>query len=605
MTRRTISTLAERRRGHLHHRGRFGRQYFVIAVGVACCFGLLSIIWEKATSTTAAATRRTTVQSVRAEFYNRYGGKQASEDMLARGVKSFGSIKATAERMLRSAANDHPFVLSFAGYSVTVGRGNYYSQSFPFVLERIIAPLLESMLHLPVKVHNAAIGGIPSFPYAFCFEHFLSSDPHVISWDFSMNEGKGAAVLESYLRHSQHQLQNRPMVILLDTNKQRCELLKQYTDQGLLADAVCVGMAEDAVADTRMLLLPDDQKPIGFQHWQEFGAPPQCPGRGSWHPKKMEHELIGWLLSMYFVQAVEEALKITKADIHWMETYNNDNWHESAAVSFPKPLVTPLPENSQQVTDLLFGHTLDDETYTLKKLSCRTNFLPATDQEKVLPSIVVSGLSPSATAANIMKERGQVEYHSGWVLDVSNVERDTKVKVDECGGLGYVDLKSALYGVPESGSLRLWLPMEGPSHGDHGHANADDMAKHWFDEVVVCEANEKRPEAACHLDTDIDYTVGGVLVESPTMIAGAAEYLKRKTCVHVGVPPGATITRLRNVQSKDGSPLTSEGRRRLAIHKNIPLSDDHVGLIVEVKARSNVSMKNGACCVSHIVWEQH
>ena len=627
-TRKTISTLGKR--GRSKSQRSILWQYGVIFVGVVCCLGLLSSLLghgsehttshleqlhsqiqieqgKEQTTTTdkkpsqPSSTITTTVQSVREEFYHRYGGRESAEALLARGVQSFGSIQATAERMLRTAADEVPFVLSFAGYSVTVGRGNYYSQSFPFVLQRVIEPLLQDALSVDVQVINAAIGGIPSYPYAFCFEHFLGSDPNVISWDFSMNEGRGAAVLESYLRQSQHQLHNRPMVILLDTNKQRCQLLKRYTELGLLPDGMCVGMAKDVVQDKNMLELPDKEKPPGFQHWKEFGAPQQCPGRGSWHPKKMEHELIGWMMAMYFVPAVEEAQKIMSSQLDWKAKYRHVPSY--TAVSFPKPLAKPLPKNSQGVTDLLFGHPTNksgDEVYTMKKLSCRTNFLPATDQDRVLPSIIVSGLSPGVTADNIMEERSDEAYNSGWVLGVSKVERETKIKVEKCGGLGYVDLKTALYGIPESGTLRMWLPMEATaSHGGHKHDN-DKNASHWFDELVVCEANEKRPEEACHLDSDLEFTVGGVQVDSPQMIAGAAEYLKRKTCVHVGIPPEAKVTELGDVQSAGGDALSVDERRRFG-----SLPNDQVGLIVDVKAKGNVSRKDGACCLSHVVWEQH
>jgi hypothetical protein len=242
----------------------------------------------------------------------------------------------------------------------------------------------------------------------------------------------------------------------------------------------------------------------------------------------------------------------------------------------------------------------------MKQLSCRTSFLPAVDQDKVLPSVVVSGMSPGITADNIMEVRSDGAYQSGWVLDVSKVERQTKVKVEQCGGLGYVDMKIALYGIPESGPLRLWLPLEGESvhlHNEHDHKDDDTAAKHWFDDLVVCEANEKRPASACQLDSDVEYTVGGVVVESTRMIAGAGEYLKRKTCVNVGVPANAQVTKLGDVRAVDGSAISPEARIQLA-GSGEP-EDDRVGLIVDVKVKDKVTRDNGACCLSHIVWEQH
>jgi hypothetical protein len=547
------------------------------------------------------------------------------------GLQQFGSVTDTAKRMITAAANRRPFVMAFAGYSVTVGRGNHLEQSFPFVLQRILEPVLKhSTLQIPsITTRNAAIGGIPSFPYGFCFEHFLGRDADVISWDYSMNEGQGAAVLESYLRQSQHQLPNRPMLILLDTNKRRCKTLQTYTNQGLLADALCVGMAKNVLDQELLDQLnesgyDDSQQPAGLQHWQEFGAPPQCPGRGSWHPKRMEHEFIGWIMALYFVQAVEEAQHILLSDPNWQLTYQDWTFQprslippsEAAALSmnetavFPETLHDP-PENDLAVTELLYGHAVpigdrnNKSVYAMKQLSCRTNFMPAVDLDKVLPSVVVSGLAPGVTAENIMEVRSDAAYRSGWVLDVSKVERETKVKVERCGGLGYVDMKIALYGVPESGPLRLWLPLEGDRMDHHQeHDHGDDLtAKHWFDELIICEANEKRPPAACQLDSDLEYTVGGVVVESTKMIAGAGEYLKRKTCVHVGVPADAQITKLGNVQATDGSAISRETRIRLAGSDDA--HDDQVGLVVDVKARGKISRDKGACCLSHIVWEQH
>lgn len=545
-----------------------------------------------------------TVQSVRDEFYHRYGGADKADAIFAKGIESYGSVQATARRILNAAANNSPFILSFAGYSVTVGRGNYYSQSFPFVVGRILEPLLRELFHLDVVVRNSAIGGIPSYPYAFCFEHFLGRDPHVISWDFSMNEGKGAAVLESYLRQSQHQLPQRPMIILLDTNRQRCSLLERYAspELSLIQDALCVAMAKDVVDERAILAIPNEQRPPGFQFWEEFGAPNSCPGRGSWHPKKMEHELMGWMIAMYFVHAVEVAQKLISNDPDWRSRFRLLATPDATKpVTFPKPLAKP-PTNNEHVSDLLFGHVQNDGTYIMKPVSCRTNFLPATDVDKVLPSIVVSGLAPGITADNIMDERTDDAYQTGWVLDVSKVERDTKIKVEKCGGLGYVDLKTALYGIPESGTLRLWLPSDNASHRQHEHTD-DLVATHWFDELVVCEANEKRKANACHLDSDLEFIVGGVPVKDPSMINGAAEYLQRQTCVHVGIPLDSKVTPLGSVTSPDGTAISLDVRQRLVGSRN--WSDDHVGLLVDIRVKAGVTRQNGACCVSHVVWEEN
>ncbi|GKY95703.1 hypothetical protein MPSEU_000531100 [Mayamaea pseudoterrestris] len=555
-----------------------------------------SLHTDKASQQQYPSRDKITPERMLEQFRHRYG--KASDHMAAKGYLSFGntSIEATARRLLEASKAKRPFVMAFAGYSVTVGRGNHFKQSFPFVLGRLLEPLLQDNLQIPsITVRNAAIGGIPSFPYGFCLDHFLGDDADVISWDYSMNEGSGASVLEAYLRQSQAQLSNkRPMVIVLDMNPQRCQLLEKYVQQGYLRDAICVGTAKDAVPK-EFLELPEDHRPPGLQHWQEFGAPDSCPGRGPWHPKMMEHTLIAWIMALHFVKAVDRALELQQQPDFTLKT-------ESEPLLFSAPLASNLPRNDPAVTSMLFGHKLENASdsgsnYVMKPLSCRTNFLPATDADRTLSSIVVSGLAHDVSPENIMTERSDAAYHWGWVYDVSSLERETKVKVEKCGGLGYVDMKIALYGVPESGPLRMWLPSERTVQ----HDLSDNNAQNWFDTIVICEANEKRPDDACHLNADMNYTVGGVSLSSTAMVAGAGEYLKRKTCFHVGVPIGAEITLLKDVTSADGKTLTPDQRD----HLGKGLNDEHVGVIVDIVAKTPVTRKKGACCISHVVWEHH
>lgn len=560
----------------------------------ALLVGLLYFVLDDSTllnASPSSAVRTSTpaLDAIKAAFSERYG-RDSSQAMLANGIRKYGSIQTTAERMLRAAAHNRPFVMAFGGYSVTVGRGNYFNQSFPFVTKRVLGQTFQDLLGIPLEVRNAAIGGIPSFPYGFCMKHFLGDDADVISWDYSMNEGKGATVLESYIRHGLA-LPHQPMILLLDTTKERCDILEQYSDMGILGDAI--SLAKGEVVDKTLLALPDDQRPPGLREWDQFGAPGRCPGRSSWHPKRMEHELMGWMLAMHMVEGVEEAMRLMKLNDNWKLEYGQYDIKQLR--SFPPP-VNKVPENEESVTHLLFGHPEGNNKYTLKDISCRTSFLPAVDQNGFLPSIIVSGLHH--VESDMMLERTDAMYTDGWVLDVSHVERDTKAKVERCGGLGYIDMKVALYGIPESGTLRLWLPYEGPTQS----TKDDAAAKNWFDTLILCEANEKRKEDACQLDKHMLIIVGGVEVETIFYIDGAGVYLHRKTCVNIAIPMRATTTKLGQVKDVEGNPLTSVDMTRLAGSNH---DDNMIGLVVDIKARKRVSRENGACCVSHIIWEQH
>jgi hypothetical protein len=158
-------------------------------------------------------------------------------------------------------------------------------------------------------------------------------------------------------------------------------------------------------------------------------------------------------------------------------------------------------------------------------------------------------------------------------------------------------MKVALYGIPESGTLRLWL-----SSNDNG---VGEEARDFFDSLVICEANENREKDACQLNEDMQYIVGGerVAPQGISYIAGAGEYLKRKTCVSVGIPDNAKITRLGNVETIGGDLLSDKDKRRLG--GSVEKDDDEVGLLVDITAGPRVSREKGACCVSHVIWEKH
>ena len=536
---------------------------------------------------------RAAISALEHQFTKRYGSYATL--LREKGVTRYGSYEATAQRVLRALAEGRPMEWAFAGYSVTVGRGNYFTQSYPLVLQELLQPLYQplqasSSSSFAPHMINSAIGGIPSFPYGFCLQHFLGEQPDVVSWDYSMNENgrDNTAVLEAYIRHVQaHYPQTQPMILALDNHPGRCQILQKYVEQGLLQDALCVKKADQLFSKAQLQTELSSSTLDGFVGWNDFGAPDKCPGRSSWHPKKQEHAMIAWMLAMDFAKVLETALTMIEENPHDWKDMAKQALSTKSIATFPAPLSSKLFDNDAAVNALLYGHNNDndnDNHYHLHKVACRTSFLPAatTSTTDDLPSIVTHGLNQKAQADTILHERTDADYAAGWVLDVSSVERQTKIKVEKCGGLGYVDMKIALYGIPESGPLHLFLPVNDErTHADHDHEHASDqLASHWMDSLIICEANEKRSKEACQLDQDLRLVVGGATVEVDRIrwIHGAAEYLKRPTCIQVPLPATAQMT-----QQDDGT----------------------WGLPVHIHAAARVNRKNGACCVSHVAWEMH
>lgn len=537
---------------------------------------------------------RDKIRQIRQEFYDRYGGQTEAMSMLKRGIIPASSMdetsinmamRHTAERILLAAQNvEKRFVMSFGGYSVTVGRGNYYHQSYPFVMEKVLQPLFKNM-DLELIVRNSAIGGIPSFPYGWCLPNFLGKDSDVVSWDYGMNEGQDADAFESYLRQSVATLDKRPMMILLDTKRSRVNMLKAYHDNGSLLDSIAVGRGE-VVVKKDIFQLKEEDRPIGFQKWDEWGAPKGSPGQSNWHPKMMEHELIGWMIAMHFVDAVEVALDMAQS--------GNVQIDKSAHVKLsllPPPVSHVVHSNEPQTpSHLLYGVALqshnssDASPWHMDPVSCRTSFLP--NIQGGLSDIVVSGVTQDV--GDDLKSRDDSQYNSGWVVDVGKVERDTKRKVERVGGLGYIDMKNAIYGIPQSGTLRFSIPHEGPIHS-HDHDHDPDMlaASHWFDTLVFCEVNEKRGSNECKPETDMTFIVGGVESKSVVQITNAAAYLKKLICINVGIPEDAVIT----LKTANG---------------DVSEQNEVAELTIDVfVSNPNVTRENGACSISHVVWQSH
>jgi hypothetical protein len=113
-----------------------------------------------------------TIEEFRMTFEARFGS-EVSQLLRKKALQAFGSLQVTAQRYLQAIAEGRPFRMGFAGYSITVGRGNFFHQSYPFVLYHILQPLLQNTLGLSLTVKNAAIGG-SKFIWSSCFFFSLS-----------------------------------------------------------------------------------------------------------------------------------------------------------------------------------------------------------------------------------------------------------------------------------------------------------------------------------------------------------------------------------------------------------------------------------------------
>lgn len=594
-----------------------------------------------------------TAQAIRQDFVDLYGNQDTARALLDRGltlqnngngnhaVSSSSSmpmdLQQTACRLRHAQQEERPFRMAFGGYSVTVGRGNYFHQSYPMVLERILHAAFLDAGGLSLQVTNAAIGGCPSFPYGWCLSSFLGTTPDVVSWDFAMNEAGGDPQgLEAYLRRVWHDLRPKaatninnkkqpnmqappPQIIVRDTPlaTERHALLQNYSRW--FPDAVTL---HSEPAAEPYLELPDAFRPKGFMEWRKFGAPKGAPGQALHHPAVAEHQLMAYLLAIHYLAALEIMVFQQELD----DTMKDHPLYLSCPAPIEeKSLPPPWTWNTDFVSgkehpwqSTFVGDATND--WQMTDMACRTSFEPI-EQGNLTPLVVAGSQGEDL---DILKPRSKMFYNKGWTLDLAHEEKQAKKNLLRYGGLGFIDSKKAYYGIEMSGWLRLLLPIDQAD----AHVEPDKTAKEWFRSVILCEVNDKTTSGyhmdkgpRCKMDKDVEYWVGGVNVTASAkpIDAGGALYLGKKVCIHLPVPPVARTTTAIDLFEKaaNGDPMVEVNMTEAEEEEQQQQEYDHlvrlpekdgesptVGLSVEIRVSNpHIFQIEQACSISHVVWE--
>lgn len=531
-------------------------------------------------------------QGLREEFSERYGTENAARMLLDKGLTTFGEgssittsvpsdIHATACRFQASQTNQRPFRMAFGGYTVTVGMGNKHQQSYPFQLQRLLEPALQSVGIPSLHVINAAVGGSSAFPYGWCMTNFWDKAPDVVSWDYSMNEAGGLPEgLEAYIRHLIRSFPGvAPKLIVKDTYlaAPRRDVIGHYLPW--LYDPVVLHAGP---AIKPFLERSEAHNPPGFQDWRKFGAPIGAPGQALHHPALREHELMGWMLAMHFLTALE----------YWQATVTKEHPLTCVKDDEPntKPLQPPVTGNNNTIYDnVLFGapHATNSREWMLNPMHCRTSFQPVVFGD--LTEIVVSGTT--AEDLDVSLPKSQMYYNHGWTYDLSEDNRQMKHKLSLYeDSLGFVDSREAYYGIFESPAMKLLLPLETPNNSTASAIpKVGDAVSDWFESIIVCQVSEKREPAACNMGSDVSFTVGGTNTTFRMMKDTGTLYLGKPICAKLVIPASATLT--------SHNQLASSAEEQLKV--------DEVGLLVTINVTNpHIAHVNQACSVSHVVWSQ-
>ena len=581
---------------------------------------------------------------IRQNFTTLYGGDESTaRALLDRGLTHHGldndgsspetipqDIQHTACRLKRAKHDNRPFVFAFAGYSVTVGRGNYFHQSYPLVLERILHNVF-GQAGISLQVRNAAIGGCPAFPYGWCLPNFLGRVPDVVSWDFAMNEAGGDPMgLEAYLRRVWHDLGKNtnnshsvPQIIVRDTHlaTERRTLLRNYSRWFPNA----LTMHTDPAAEP-YLKIPEPYRPQGFREWRKFGAPIGAPGQAVHHPAAAEHKFMAYLLAMHYLSALELVMLQEELDTT-SSMYLSCAEELSSSSSSPPPHEKTLPvpwtwtessPKNQPWQSLFVGDVSNG--WKMTDIACRTSFEPIVDGD--LTPLVVAG--SEGEDLDILKPRSKMFYNRGWTLDLAHEEKQAKKNLLRHGGLGFIDSKKAYYGIEMSGWLRMILPFEKLSKIQPENR---DTANKWFRSVVLCEVNDKTTNGhkkdqgpRCKFDEDVDFVIGGINATASIkpITAGGSLYLGKKVCYYFPVPDDAQLITASELFEKAANEtramIVAENSKNIescqqALDPVVRLPNRDgvyptLGISVEVRVRNpHIFHVEQACSIAHVIWE--
>lgn len=611
------------------------------------------------------------VRELQKNFTEIYGGENAARMLLDRGMTTFRNgtgnsnsnsstntgtstpldVVTTACRLRQAKFEQRPFVFSFGGYSVTTGHGNRHIDSYPFQLKEFLEPIIKLAGIVSLKVNNAAIGGVPSFPYGWCMKEFwggetddaVQSIPDVVSWDFGMNEPGGPEGLEAYVRHLLSTYNSNigppPKLIVKDyfAANHRKEVLAEYSSH--LRDPVIL---HTDVAAKPFLAREEEFRPLGFQKWREWGAPKGSPGQAPHHPAVREHKLNGYILALHFVTALEYMIYREEREGEDSNLVDTHNWCQqqsstitlellsSGAVSSLTPFFSlPPPVSSRIANDtklhydgILFGNPMTDQSignnnnvtstqngtfvpWIMNPVRCRTTFEPKLSGD--LSEIIVSG--SIGEDLDVLLPKSQYYYNKGWTFDLSEAEKTAKKKLSVYpNGLGFRDSKEAYYGIYESSTMTLLLPYE-TTENVVGTAKAGDSASEFYESVVICQVNEKSLNSfdsdSCNFDTDVGVRIGGINVtQNNTKMFDTigSVYLGKPICKHVTIPSKALLTSHNTLLHEGEDP--TPGVVGQTDHTNL-LDKDQTGLLVEVfVSNPHIVHINQACSISHVVWEE-
>ena len=128
------------------------------------------------------------------------------------------------------------FSFEYSGNDAAAGHGNFFDEQYTIVMQNRARDLFRSV-GLDLVARPYGMGGATSAPeIAGCLEMIYGSDVDLITWDFSMTDGRFFWRME-FFAHRVMMLKNHPPLLVLNagTEPVRKQMVEHLTEQGMAA----------------------------------------------------------------------------------------------------------------------------------------------------------------------------------------------------------------------------------------------------------------------------------------------------------------------------------------------------------------------------------
>ena len=313
-------------------------------------------------------------------------------------------------------------------------------------------------------------------------------------------------------------------------------------------------------------------RPEGLIDYQRFGIAKRSSHA---HLSVKRHEWIAWILAMHILTSLERVYYHNSLQQARESMRHGPKEYHNFSAMMPPPLYLETTD-TRPWKDLIPTESASPfvQCFCSYELAVRTRNMTVVKTEKRsnLADVIVRQVYGSEKDLLLPKQH---LYNSGWVLDLDDATKRSKLLTKDSEFYGFPDWKPAYYGIPSSGALELLVPLP--------HQLSSNLPT----TLILCESDIPKLEdddSSCSLRRDVAITIdGGQPVQGESMDS----ILELSRCIYVPISRDATTTAL---AARTQGAANNELRAKLSVTVRV--------------TNPQVTLKKGPCSIAHVIVAQ-